>query len=304
MNITRKPDFFIVGAPKCGTTSLYYYLRQHPQIFMPEYKEPHFFGKDLNKLSDEFISDETKYLSLFEDAAPGQIIGEASTFYLYSKSAPGEIEQYNPKAKIIIMLRNPIDFLHSLHSQFLFSGNEDIVDFEEALKLEEERIQGKYLPENIDMLDKVYYKEHVSRIPGQVQNYINIFGRENVTILILEDLQNDPVRCYKKILKMLNVNMEFTPDISIHNPNKVVRSFQIRNIIKRYHIYLGKLRGIFYNKSIGIIRYFIKRNTKEIKRKPIPLDLRIKLNNELKSNIEQLETIINRDLNHWKSFDC
>ena len=81
-----KPDFFIVGAPKCGTTSLYYYLRQHPQIFMPDYKEPHFFGKDLNKISDEFIYDEIKYLDLFKDAKPDQKIGEASTFYLYSKS--------------------------------------------------------------------------------------------------------------------------------------------------------------------------------------------------------------------------
>ena len=202
MNITRKPDFFIVGAPKCGTTSLYYYLRQHPQIFMPEYKEPHFFGKDLNKRSDEFIYDEEKYLTLFKNAESDQKIGEASTFYLYSESAPGEIKEFNPNAKIIIMLRNPIDFLHSLHSQLLFSGNENVADFNEALKLEEDRLQGKNLPENIDMVDKVYYKKHVSRIPEQIQNYIEIFGVENVTILILEDLQTDPASCYKKILNV------------------------------------------------------------------------------------------------------
>ena len=83
---------------------------------MPDYKEPHYFGKDLKKRSDEFIDNDGEYLSLFKDAQSNQKIGEASTFYLYSKSAPREIKEYNPGAKIIIMLRNPIDFLYSLHS--------------------------------------------------------------------------------------------------------------------------------------------------------------------------------------------
>ena len=132
MDKYRKPDFFIVGAPKCGTTSMFHYLRQHPQIFMPDNKEPHYFGKDLIKMSDEFIDNEDEYLNLFKDAKSDQKLGEASTFYLYSKSAYKEIKEYNPDAKIIIMLRNPIDFLHSLHSQLLFSGYEDELDFEIA----------------------------------------------------------------------------------------------------------------------------------------------------------------------------
>ena len=153
------------------------------------------------------------------------------------------------------------------------------------------------------MIDKIYYLEHVRRIPEQVNNYLDTFGNENVAVILLDDLHKNPEACFIKILKLLNVDINFTPDFSIQNPNKAVHSFWIRNFIKRYHNDLGKLRGIFYKKPIGIIRYFIQSNTKEIKRKPIPLELRIKLNNELKSNIEQLETIINRDLNHWKSFD-
>jgi len=296
----RKPDFFIVGAPKCGTTSLYYYLQQHPQIFMPDYKEPHFFGKDLNKRSDEFIDNEDEYLTLFKGAKSDQKIGEASTFYLYSKSAPKEIKEYIPDAKIIIMLRNPIDFLYSLHSQFLFSGNEDVPDFEEALNLEEARIQGNSLPKKIDMLDKIYYRKHVLRIPGQIQSYFETFGVENVAVIILDDLQNNPEKCYKKILKMLNIDADFSPNYSIQNPNKVVRSFWIRDFIKRNHNYLGKLRGKFYTKPIGIIRYFIKSNTMALKRKPMSEDMKNKLMDELRPNIDQLEDIINMDLNHWK----
>ena len=300
MNQFRKPDFIIVGAPKCGTTSMYHYLCQHDQIFMPDYKEPHYFGKDLKKRSDEFIDNEDEYLNLFKDAKPDQKIGEASTFYLYSKSAPMEIKEYNPDAKIIIMLRNPIDFLHSLHSQFLFSGNEDEPDFEIAMDLEEERMKGNKLPENIDMIDKIYYLEHVRRIPDRVNSYLDIFGNENVIIIILDDLRKNPEACFIKILKLLHVDTDFTPDYSIQNPNKGVRSFWIRNLIKRYHNDLGKIRGIFFQKPIGIIRYFINRNTKLLKRMPVTEVLRNKLIDELNPRTVQLENILHIQLKHWK----
>jgi len=160
----RKPDFFIVGAPKCGTTSMYHYLRQHDQIFMPDEKEPHYFGEDLKKRPDKFIDNEDEYLNLFKDAKPDQKLGEASTFYLYSKSASREIKEYNPDAKIIIMLRNPIDFLNSLHSQLLFSGNEDEPDFEIAMELEEIALRDEFFIErklfpNVDFYSGLVYRK-------------------------------------------------------------------------------------------------------------------------------------------------
>ncbi len=300
MNQYRKPDFFIVGAPKCGTTSMYHYLRQHDQIFMPDKKEPHYFGKDLIKMSDEFIDNEDEYLNLFKDAKSNQKLGEASTFYLYSESAFKEIKEYNPDAKIIIMLRNPIDFLYSLHSQLLFSGNEDETNFELAMELEEERMKGNKLPKNIDMIDKIYYLEHVRRIPDRVNSYLDTFGNENVAVIIMDDLRNNPEVCYLKILKLLNVDIKFTPDFSIHNPNKEVRSFWIRNLIKRYHNDLGQLRKIFYKKPIGIIKYFINGNTKLLKRMPVTEVLRNKLIDELNPRIVQLEDILHIELKHWK----
>jgi len=267
---------------------------------MPNKKEPHYFGKDLIKMSDEFIDNEDEYLNLFKDAKSDQKLGEASTFYLYSKSAPREIKEYNPEAKIIIMLRNPIDFLHSLHSQLLFSGNEDELNFEIAMELEEERMKGNKLPKNIDMIDKIYYLEHVRRIPEQVNNYLDTFGNENVAVILLDDLHKNTEACFKKILKLLNVDINFTPDFSIQNPNKAVHSFWIRNFIKRYHNDLGKLRGVFYKKPIGIIRYFINRNAKQLKRRPVSEVLRNKLMDELNPKIVQLENILHKELKHWK----
>ena len=125
-----KPNLFIIGAPKCGTTSIYSFLKQHPEIYMPDFKEPHYFGSDLNKKKGVYIDTEEEYLSLFIESKNEIFIGEASTYYLYSNLAPMEIFKFNPDSKIIIALRNPIDLIYSLHSQYFFSGNENVLDFE------------------------------------------------------------------------------------------------------------------------------------------------------------------------------
>ena len=152
----NKPNFFIVGAAKAGTTSMHEYLCAHPDIFMPSgadlrltrnaLKEPYFFGSDLDIAEYWSIRDREQYLSLFVDAGNAKRIGEASVWYLPSTEAASEIKQFNPNAKIIIMLRNPVDMVYSLHGQFLRSGNEDIVDFEEALNVQEDRRNGRRIP--------------------------------------------------------------------------------------------------------------------------------------------------------------
>ena len=116
--MTNKPDFFIVGAPKCGTTALYTYLKQHPEIFMSPQKEPQFFANDV--LGDRrHTCTWAEYLSCFAAARGAKRIGEASVAYLGSPCAPKQIKMFNPAAKIIIMLRNPVDMMHSLHNQRL-----------------------------------------------------------------------------------------------------------------------------------------------------------------------------------------
>ena len=123
MKKNKRPNLFIVGAPKCGTSSLHYHLSKHPEIYMSRYKEPHFFGKDLTRLNKIFYTNEKEYLSLFNIVKEEKIIGESSPQYLYSYSAPREIKEFNPESKIIILLRNPINMIYSYHSQLLYSGN-------------------------------------------------------------------------------------------------------------------------------------------------------------------------------------
>jgi len=126
----RKPDFFIVGAPKCGTTALYRFLSQHPEIFLPKVKEVHFFGSDL--YLPGYVPDTEKYLRLFANARDETRVGEASVWYLYSKVSAAEIKHFAPEASILIMLRNPVDMIHSLHSQLQYVGVERIKGFESA----------------------------------------------------------------------------------------------------------------------------------------------------------------------------
>ena len=121
---------------------MYYYLDAHPDVFMSRRKEPRYFGSDLNIREGWRVTDEHEYLALFEDGKGLKYRGEASVFYLYSKRAPEEIRRYNPQSRIIIMLRNPVDTIVSLHRHYFASCNEDIRDLEQALAAEPERRAG------------------------------------------------------------------------------------------------------------------------------------------------------------------
>ncbi len=136
------PNFFIVGAPKAGTSAMYSYLKMHPNVFLHPVKEPNFFSDDLKAVRP---SDPEKslvqYLRHF-NSANTKIIGEGTTWYLYSQEAPKRIQELNPESKILIMLRNPIDQMYSLHSQLVYGGIEKITDFEEVLLAEKSRKLG------------------------------------------------------------------------------------------------------------------------------------------------------------------
>ena len=136
-----RPDFFVVGAFKSGSTALYEQLRRHPQIFMPFHKEPLYFGDDLTRRYGRMT--EADYLRLFKDAKPRQRVGEASTWYLYSTSAAREIKDFSPDAQILVVLRNPVDVMYAQHNQLIFNVIEDIPDFAEALAAEPDRRAGQ-----------------------------------------------------------------------------------------------------------------------------------------------------------------
>jgi hypothetical protein len=208
------PDFFIVGHEKCGTTALFKMLKSHPQIFMPEHKEPRFFSSDLRAPEAENrnrggIHPRTleDYLALFAPALPGQVVGEASPQYIRSPGAAKRIAELQPDARIIAILREPASFLVTAHSQYVHSGIETERDLRKAIALEEPRRQGKQLPRGHASVSWVMYSEHV-RYVEQLRRFHAEFPAEQVLVLIYDDYRRDNLEAVRGVMRFLGVDAD------------------------------------------------------------------------------------------------
>ena len=232
----RRPNFFIVGKPKSGTSALHAMLGQHPDIYMSAFKEPHHFARDHIESSLRRgrgyrglpYSDRDAYLSLFRGARHEKVVGESSTNYLYSRVAAREIAKFDPHAKILMFLREPVDFLHSFHSQLLRSGQENVGDFRTALELEETRKAGDQLPGTVSNPGALYYTDQ-ARYCEQVKRFLDAFGREQVKIVIYEDFREDNLGTCKDVFRFLGVDPEFEPRITEANRTRGVRATRFAN---------------------------------------------------------------------------
>lgn len=292
------PSFFIVGAPKCGTTSLNDYLRQHPGIFIPERKELHYFGSDLRFLKSERPTLE-EYLSNFATAKPGQVAGEASVWYLFSQLAAKEIQAFCSSAKIIIMLRNPADMMYSLHSQYLFESNEDLADFAEALSAEEDRSQGRRLPPDSNYREGLLYRR-VASFAQQVRRYLDIFSREQVLIIDFDDFSKDTPRVFAEVLQFLEVDPAFRCEFEVRNPNKQVRSRFLHRFLNNpgsLAILLGRLVPQSLRRSF--INRLKNANSPAAPRPPLSPELRQQLNHEFAAEVGELGKLAGRDFGKW-----
>jgi len=229
MTFSKKPNLFIVGEPKSGTTALHFLLGQHRDIYMSKEKEPAYFAKDFIQESDEFhkrrlffhYRNEDEYLSLFRRQNE-TIQGESSTDYLFSKVAAQEIYEFNPEAKIVIMLRNPIDFLYSLHSEYIQMQVEDVNDFRSALALEAVRKAGKHIPKTVMFPSQLYYLDRANYIV-HIDRFFKCFRRDQIKIAFFEEFVQDNSKLSNEVVRFLGLS-EFAPKIKIVNPNYRVRS--------------------------------------------------------------------------------
>ncbi len=224
----NRPVFFIAGNSKSGTTALHAFLKQHPDIFMSVPKEPNFFAKDFcrdpNPGASFYPMAHSQYLGLFSEAWPGQMCGEASACYLYSTVAAREIYNFNPKAKIIVILREPVDFLRSYHLQSLKNlptEAETIKGFKHALDLEPSRKRGKNLPPKCLIPEFLYYRERVKYVE-HLKRFYHYFGADQIKVIIYDDWINDNQDIYKDVLDFLGIRSNFEPSFSTHNKGGVI----------------------------------------------------------------------------------
>lgn len=298
--MTRRPDFFIVGAPRCGTTAMQEYLAQHPEIYMPSVKDPHYFGSDLAPLRSGLCATEAKYLALFDDALPGQRVGEASALYLYSRQAAEEIRSFRPDAKIVVMLRDPVEMIHSLHAEWLSSGTEDIPSLAAALDAQHARRAGANIPRSASFPGALQYTE-IARFAVQLDRFHRAFGRENVHVCLLDDVKADPASAYGRICRFLRVSEAFRPDFRVVNAQKVPRPGIIRSA------WLGlpyrarqRLKALAPRALYAPLRRTLV--PQMVRTAPgIPLDdtTRERLARELAPEVRRLEALLGRPLSTW-----
>lgn len=285
---TRRPDFFVAGAPRTGTTALFESLRRHPQIFIPRRKETGFFGRDL--VNDWRMSLD-EYIAVFADAGGVARIGEVSTTYLASRTAASEIYEFNPEARIIIPLRDPVTVMHAVHGLSVWTGSEPIHDFTAALEAQAQERTGKDPPVR-RMLphyrDIVNFDEHVGR-------YFDTFGRERVHVIVFDDWIADTATEYRKALEFLEVDPSFLPELKVVNPNRRVRSRRLHNLLVRpltQSVTPGRARTKMLNMVITL-------TTREAPRERLDPGVAATLRAELAPGIERLAKLVDRDLSAW-----
>ncbi len=222
----KKPNFFILGAGKCGTTSLYHYLKFNPQIFMSEVKEPSFFCETF-----QIINNPISYFELFDEVQKEHVIGEASHVYMTDPKSPRVINHFFPEAKFLISLRNPAERAFSLYNDMRNHGWESARSFEEALIKEETRVSSEEFKLNNPQYFHNFLYFHSGLYGQQIQRYFSHFTKSQFLIIRLEDLESDFHNTIKAIFDFLKVDNSFIPESAIHNKTLNTRSHRIQQLL-------------------------------------------------------------------------
>ncbi len=315
MQAINKPDFFIVGAAKSGTTSLYHYLRQHPDIYMSPIKEPNFFARDIQTenlresvkkrveaenipqffkegmkrvIHRAYIRDLSDYLQLFAPAKPGQRKGEASPSYLWSEVAAGEIYDFNPAAKIIIILREPAGRAYSHYLMDLKLGF--VQDsFRNALEQDRQTHPKGWGASSLYVELGQYYR--------QVKRYYDTFPAENILVLLQKDLFSNKAATLKKLFQFLQVKDDYVPtEPDFKNEAVVPKNKFIARLLKSDVI---RVKARNFLEDSALKKILLKIIYKKPKAQDADRETLRELKNQFKDDIQHLSKLINRNLEEW-----
>lgn len=294
----RHPDFYIVGAPRSGTTWMYLALARHPGIFVPRLKEPHFFARDLDSGSylDSlyFVRAAHEYLALFHDASRDQLVGEGSTSYLFSRVAAEGIAAVRPDARIIMMLRDPVEMIHSFHARRVYSGSEDLIRFEDALVAEEARRDGRRIPPNARNLPALQYRE-LGRYAEQVERYLRHFPRERVHVMEFGEFAADPAAAHAATVAFLGLPSQERPRVEPENVAPGVRATRLHRLLhspRSVHLARALLPAGLKSRVRGAAE---RLTTAETGRQALDAELRMQLRNGFRSDVRRLGELLGRD---------
>lgn len=293
-----KINTFILGSPKCGTTALYELLNSHEDVFFPSsMKEPHFFADDLEKYKAHNTYED--FIAIYDAYNSEKIIGDASIFNMYSESAIDNIKKYNPNAKIIIMMRNPVEAVPSFHSQVVFTQDENISDVSEAWDMSEFRRVGKYVPKQCRCGKILDYKKMYS-YATQLEKVYSNFSKAQVLVILHDEFKTD----YKKTMKLLFDFLDIEHcDIENKNinPNTVNKINFISKFLRHPPSFVRKIKRIILGRGrTKLYDALILANTKVVKRDNISVHLKNEIKNNYSNEIDRLAFLLGRDIHEWK----
>jgi hypothetical protein len=305
------PNFFIIGAHKAGTTSLYHYLNQHPQVYMSPIKEPSFFNHDITpdgklvkrrfegpgrrRLAPKF-ADIEEYRALYRGVKGEKAIGEASPLYICAPGTPERIKRHVPEARAIALLRNPADRAYSAFLHAVRGGRETVNDFAQVLREEEGRIGDNWNYVFRYRTGGLYYE--------RLKRYYEVFGRERVGVWLAEDLRGDPASVTQDVFRFLEVDDTFVADTSSrHNPAGVPESEAARVMMRMTDTSVGVLRNAVppTSKIFPFVSNMRRAMQSRVLTEPPPIDpeIRTELIKGYREDILKLQVLIGRDLSMW-----
>lgn len=296
------PNFLIIGAAKSGTTSLYHYLRQHPQIYMSPVKEPRFFafegrrprfrGPNDDEINRTVITTIEQYRKCFDGAMGEKALGEASPVYIFSDEAPARIRRHIPEAKLIAILRHPAERAYSNFMHMVRDGYEPLADFGEALRDEDRRVAANW--------SFIWHYKRRGFYAAQLKRYFELFDAGQVKVFLYDDFSADSRGLLREIFRFLEVDETFAPDTSLrHNVSGVPKNRTLQTFLSRPNRVKAILEPLIpepLRRRAGIAM----RNA-NARRQPLDPDLRAELIEDYRDDILQLQELIGRDLSHWLS---
>jgi hypothetical protein len=296
-----KPNFFLLGAPKSGSTALYAYLQPHPEIYLPRLKEPRYFASDFGAFRE--ITDLAEYEALYCTAPPeARIVGDGSPWYLCSREAIPAIRAYSPNAFAIAMVRNPLEMLPSLHNQFLFSYKETERDLETAWALQEERRLGKHIPPAAPAPALLQYGEMTS-FGAQVEHLLANWPADRVKVILFDDFRTDTPQVYREVLEFLGVADDGRSDFPVINEAAGHRNQTLGWVfnspaspVYRSLMVLRRVTGV---RSSGLVAPLLRGNRERGAKQAISSDFRQALISYYREDVAKLGRLIGRDLSHW-----
>lgn len=299
---------FLVGAPRCGTTAMAKYLGRHPEISFSKPKEPHFLSRPPREAPAGELYEEYRGRH-FARRTTERVLADGSVSYLYSTDALKLALQFDDQARFLMMVRNPISMIHSLHERHLYTMDEDVESFERAWDLQDARMRGEHVPSTCRDANVLQYR-HIGQLGAAAKTLFDTVGRERCHIVVFDDFRADPGGTYRAILEFLALEDDGATDFTPVRSNRRIRYRFLQRMLRSPDPRLMKLAGgaeTTFTKDGKKKKPWIKRmrnrlikwNTVVSDRRPLSDAMKQTMVDAFREDIALLSELLDRDLTPW-----